>query len=65
MHERERRRDDFAHRPGDDASPGDDTLEHLHREGADLLRAADEAISRALSGDSERFVAASRQRGGE
>ena len=30
-----------------------------------LLRAADEAIARALSGDSERFLQATRQSGGQ
>lgn len=65
MTERERPRDDFARQPGDEPSLGDENLDQLRQEGEDLLRAADSAISRALSGDSERFVAASRQRGGE
>ena len=65
MTERERPRDDHLRQPGDEPSPSADNLDQLRQEGEDLLRAADNAISRALSGDSERFVAASRQRGGE
>ena len=40
-------------------------LERIRQEGADLLTAADEAINRALSGDSEAFLAANRQQGGQ
>lgn len=47
--------------PGAGSGGGED----LRRRSEDLLKAGDEAISRALSGDSEKFLAANRQRGGE
>ncbi|MGQ0701886.1 MAG: hypothetical protein ACT4PM_01985 [Gemmatimonadales bacterium] len=40
-------------------------LGELHRAGDDLLAAGDEAIRRALSGDSEAFLRANRQKGGQ
>jgi hypothetical protein len=40
-------------------------LGELHRVGEDLLAAGDEAIRRALSGDSEAFLRANRQKGGQ
>ena len=40
-------------------------LDRIRQAGEDLLAAADEAIDRALSGDSEAFLAANRQQGGE
>jgi hypothetical protein len=40
-------------------------LDALRAAGEEFLRAADDAISRALSGDSERFLEAARQQGGE
>jgi hypothetical protein len=40
-------------------------LDRVRREGEALLRAGDEAIRRGLSGDSERFLTASRQQGGQ
>ena len=40
-------------------------MEALRQAGERLLSAGDEAISRALSGDSERFLAANRQQGGQ
>jgi hypothetical protein len=44
--------------------PGGD-LARLRETVGDLLDAGDAAIERALSGDSESFLRASRQRGGE
>jgi hypothetical protein len=35
------------------------------RKAADLAKAADEAIRRALSGNSEQFLASNRQQGGQ
>jgi len=46
------------------APPGDD-LSELRQAGDRFLAAGDEAISRALSTDSERFLAANRQQGGQ
>ena len=40
-------------------------LEQLRRAGEEFLAAGDEAIRRALSGDSQAFLRASRQQGGE
>jgi hypothetical protein len=40
-------------------------LGNLRQAGEDLLNAADDAINRALSGDSEAFLAANRQMGGQ
>jgi len=37
----------------------------MRRAGEDLLSAADKAIQRALSGDSEAFLRANRQEGGQ
>lgn len=65
---RERERDRERNRGnGDDPAAGADggSLARLRDAGADFLRAGDEAISRALSGDSEAFLAAGRQQGGE
>lgn len=53
--------------PGDNHATGEggDSLEALRAEGQQFLLAGDEAIRRALSGDSEAFLRANRQRGGE
>jgi hypothetical protein len=50
--------------PAAGGSQGRD-LDQVRREGEALLRAGDEAIRRGLSGDSERFLTASRQQGGQ
>jgi len=54
--------------PGDgaaaEASP-DSRLRETRQQGQDLLDAGDEAISRALSGDSTRFLQQNRQLGGQ
>lgn len=44
---------------------GDDALDSTRSNAERLLRAADDAITRALSADSERFLQATRQAGGE
>jgi hypothetical protein len=41
------------------------SLSDQRQAGSDLLAAADEAIRRALSGDSEAFLSANRQEGGQ
>ena len=43
----------------------DDTREALHTAAEQLLAAGDEAIARALSDDSEAFLEANRQQGGQ
>jgi hypothetical protein len=48
--------------PSDVAHPATDAV---IQEGAQLLDAADQAIRRALSSNSEDFLAASRQQGGQ
>lgn len=63
---RERQRDDSAGSGGAGPAPGGGgNLGELHRAGEDLLAAGDEAIRRALSSDSEAFLRANRQRGGQ
>jgi len=52
-------------RPRAEESPPADGLASLRSEGDELLGAADEAIRRALSGDSERFLRQARQQGGQ
>jgi hypothetical protein len=49
---------------GENAQPGAD-LTRLRASVGDLLDAGNAAIERALSGDSESFLRASRQQGGE
>lgn len=68
MNERERHqamRQPLSHAaaPG---NPGADTdAERLRADAERLLNAADDAIARALSGDSEMFLEANRQAGGQ
>jgi hypothetical protein len=59
-------------RPGEQPPEGNDPpatggqrLGELHRAGFDLLAAGDAAIRRALSKNSETFLRANRQRGGQ
>ncbi|HEX9700391.1 MAG TPA: hypothetical protein VGD06_13125 [Acidobacteriota bacterium] len=63
-----RKRTDSDDRPagdgGADACPSGD-LDRLQSRGAELLGAADAAIERALSGDSRKFLEATRQQGGQ
>jgi hypothetical protein len=52
--------------PGSEAAAeGGGSLESLRAQGERLLAASDEAIDRALSGDSEAFHRANRQHGGQ
>ncbi len=68
MDTRERRNDRLADwlvmNPSRDHGGGG-ALGAIRREAEQFLAAADRAIDRALSGDSEAFVRASRQQGGE
>ena len=52
-----------VHASGD--SGGEASGDDLRETGEAFLAAADEAINRALSGNSERFLAQSRQMGGQ
>lgn len=65
MEERERR----AEHTGGGNGAGDDAdesgLAETQSAGRDFLAAGDEAIRRALSSDSTRFLHANRQRGGQ
>lgn len=66
MSERERRRDSETGSAGGDGAPASGgNLGELRRAGEDLLAAGDEAIRRALSSDSEGFLRANRQEGGQ
>ncbi len=61
--ERHRRTDE----PGGPAAgpQQNEGLERVRRAGADFLSAGDDAIERALSGNSERFLQEVRQTGGQ
>ncbi len=47
------------------AGGGGSNLNEMRRAGEGFLAAGDDAINRALSGNSERFLAANRQQGGQ
>lgn len=64
MDTRERTRDERNREP-ETPEPSGRNADGLRRAGADLLAAADEAISRALSGNSEAFLSSNRQEGGQ
>ncbi len=53
-----------AQAPGPGGPEGRD-LEQLRQQGEAFYRAGDAAINRGLSGDSERFLSAGRQQGGQ
>jgi len=61
----EREREEVRQDPGGPAPGGQDPLEDARAEADRLLRAADEAIARALSSDSEAFLRANRQAVGQ
>ena len=65
MEPRERQRDVPRSGPGAGGEGSSDSLEQLRASGERMLAAGDDAIRRALSGDSEAFLRANRQRGGE
>ena len=65
MKARERQHEERERSPAGDAEPGGDNLAAIGDAAARLLAAGDAAIERALSGDSEAFLRANRQRGGE
>jgi hypothetical protein len=51
--------------PLSDGGNDGDNLERLRQTASEFLAAGDEAIRRALSGDSEAFLRANRQQGGQ
>jgi hypothetical protein len=55
---------DLRENPPSTAPASDDTAE-FRQAGQSLFQAADEAIRRALSGDSQKFLEATRQEGGQ
>lgn len=65
MDSRERTREGRRRAPDAAPEPLGRSTAGLRQAGADLLAAADEAINRALSGDSEAFLSANRQEGGQ
>jgi hypothetical protein len=67
MEARERRRDvyEWTPDPGATDGPGGGGLDAAREAGERFLRAGDRAIDRALSGNSEAFLRASRQEGGQ
>ena len=66
MELRERRReDDQAGGNGPVGGGGGGNLDETRRAGEEFLAAGDAAINKALSGNSEQFLAAHRQQGGQ
>jgi hypothetical protein len=67
METRERKREEAAGQGGGGSTgPGPQgNLESLRQAAETFLAAGDAAISKALSGNSEKFLAANRQQGGE
>ncbi len=65
MDERQRRRDRRPEPAAPGAGGGSDELSRLRRQGEELLSAGDSIIRNTLSGDSEAFLRASRQQGGQ
>jgi hypothetical protein len=66
MSPRERQRDDGEqHRDNPHDGGSHEPLDEARAAGERFLAAGDEAIRRALSGDSQAFLRANRQRGGE
>lgn len=64
MGDRERERQDPGSGAGSEAADGA-ALRAVRQKADDLLAAGDEAIRRALSSDSEAFLRANRQEGGQ
>lgn len=59
------RQDDDRNNGSADQGDASDSLDVVRREARGILAAGDEAIRRALAGNSEAFLRASRQQGGE
>jgi hypothetical protein len=67
MNQRERPNDDnrTSAAPGPAGNPDGANLNAIRQTASSMLAAADEAISRVLSGDSQAFNTAARQEGGQ
>ena len=65
MHERERHSERHRGGGGQEDPDSQDGLNDLRASGERFLEVGDEAIRNALSSDSEAFLRASRQRGGQ
>jgi hypothetical protein len=67
MNQQERSRPDnqSSTTPGTAGGPSGANLNAIRQTAAGMLAAADDAISRVLSGDSQAFNAAARQEGGQ
>jgi hypothetical protein len=65
MESRERNNEGMPGGPGGGAADDAGDLDRRRADGERFLAAGDAAIRRALSGDSEAFLRANRQRGGE
>lgn len=67
MNQRERPNDDnpSSSTPGPAGGPNGANLNAIRQAAAGMLSAADDAISKVLSGDSQAFNAAARQHGGQ
>jgi hypothetical protein len=65
MNERQRIRDNNTVQPSPDNGHDDESLERIRRTANEFLSAGDDAIRRALSADSEEFLRANRQHGGQ
>jgi hypothetical protein len=65
MSERERMAPNHTLQPSSGGGNGDENLERIRRTADEFLSAGDDAIRRALSVDSEDFLRANRQHGGQ
>jgi len=65
MTERERIEQSNTVQPSSEAGDEGESLEQIRQTANEFLDAGDEAIRRALSGDSEEFLRANRQHGGQ
>jgi hypothetical protein len=66
MNQRERQNNETPATPASgQAGPNPANLNAIRQTASDMLAAADDAISRVLSGDSQAFNAAARQQGGQ
>jgi hypothetical protein len=65
MNTRERQNDPRDQHQRTPAAPGGEGLDAARQDAERLFAAGDDAIERALSADSDAFLAANRQRGGQ
>lgn len=61
----DRLNDPFEQQPEDPGNPAGGHPDSLRQTGQNLLAAADEAINRVLSGNSQGYLRANRQQGGQ